>query len=180
MAFNRSNKKQVFVLNGFSDKVKISDLKSFIDNNAELYREIQVIENDLKDKLCIDKELTNEDIKHIHMASSSISPNRVKYTRTYSVNAGKLTLKQLDIYNDSKNEAMLQKTYSDVLPEDCFQLLSKNIVLGIRKISLIEPYVKNIDEAKRAVEENRDVVLQFASKKDEAILEYILPDDLNY
>ena len=155
-------------------------MKSFIDNNAELYREIQVIENDLKDKLCIDKELTNEDIKHIHMASSSISPNRVKYTGTYSVNAGKLTLKQLDIYNDSKNEAMLQKTYSDVLPEDCFQLLSKNIVLGIRKISLIEPYVKNIDEAKRAVEENRDVVLQFASKKDEAILEYILPDDLNY
>lgn len=71
-------------------------------------------------------------------------------------------------------------TYSDVLPEDCFQLLSKSIVLEIRKISLIEPYVKNIDEAKRAVEENRDVVLQFASKKDEAILENILPDDLNY
>ncbi|WP_169008922.1 hypothetical protein [Faecalispora jeddahensis] len=180
LVFNRSNKKQAFVLNGFSDKTKNSDLKSFIDNNAKLYREIQVIENDLNDKLCIDKELTTEDIKHIHMASSSISPNHVKYTGTYTANAGKLTLKQLDIYNDSKNVAMIQMTCSDVLPEDCFQLLGKNIVLGIRRIRLIEPYIKNMEEAKRMVEENRDVVLEFASKKDEAILEYILPDDLNY
>lgn len=175
LVFERSNKDRVYALDGILDKEKISDLISFIDENLKLYDEIQTVECDLDDEFMLDKELTTDDIMHIRSASSSLFPKRIKYTETFSYNAGKLTLDELDFYCNSVIAPIMQMTYSDVLPEDCFQLFDKNIVLGIRKIKIIEPYIKNIDEAKRASEENLDVLLEFASKKEEGILEYMSP-----
>jgi hypothetical protein len=51
-------------------------------------------------------------------------------------------------------------------------------VLGIRKIRITEPYIKNFAAAKKLLEANEDVVLQYASKAKEAILEYLSPDKI--
>jgi hypothetical protein len=52
-------------------------------------------------------------------------------------------------------------------------LLGKNIVLGTRKIKLIEPYIVNCHEAKEMAKSNQDVILEIASKTGYAILEYV-------
>jgi len=168
-----------YTLKGLCDADKSDDFLAFIDDNINLYCEIQVIENELKDTLYIENELTEEDFRHIRMASSSISPTRVNYTGSIIINAGKMTLAQLDEYNNPNYTATLQMTYSEVLPDDCFQLLGKNIVLGTRKIKLIEPYIANYHDAKKMVETNNDVTLQFESKTGYAILEYVdIPNNL--
>ena len=175
LLFFNTKKQQVFALCGFQDGNFIGNLIAFINDNLELYQKIQVIEDDLKDCLYIEKELIAEDIKNIHMASSSASPIRIKFMGSQTVNAGNMSLDQLEQCNSEDYSPILQMTYSEVLPEDCFQLLGKNIVLGIRRIKLLEPYIANYNEARSLAAEGKNVVLQISSKKGEAILEYIDP-----
>ena len=178
LVFYRANNQQAFVLRGLIDG-EVNELGAFVDDNMRIYNEIRVIEDSLKDSFCIEKELTTEDIQHIHRASSSASPIRIKYLESYTVNAGKMTLRELEIYRNTQYAAHFQMTYPEVLPDDCFQLFDKSIVLGIRNISLVEPYINNIDEAKLAASQKRDVFLQYASKQNEAILEYLSPSSDN-
>jgi len=173
LTFYRTKDKQAFALSGLSEEQITGDLTLFIDDNVKIYQKIQIIENDLKDNLIIENELTPDDIVHIFKASSSLSPQRIKYSGSHSINVGKMTLEELEIFNYNDKAPVLQITYSEVLPEDCFQLLGKYIVLGIRRIKLIEPHVMNIIDAKTMANAGEDVILQLSSKKNKAILEYM-------
>ncbi len=66
-------------------------------------------------------------------------------------------------------------SYDEVLPDDCLELFGKTFILGLRKITLVDPYIKNMNEAKEAAAKKEKIILQYASRKGEAILEYLNP-----
>ncbi len=173
--FYHLNQCHAFSLNGLEEKDNAESISNFISDYIGLYQLIVTIEDDLKDQFDIQKQFTKDDIIKINRASSSLAPRTINYPGTFDVKIENMPPEKLYIYDNPQSTASLTMSYDEVLPDDCLELFGKTFILGLRRITLVDPYVKNMDEAKEAAAKKEKIILQYASRKGEAILEYLNP-----
>jgi len=173
--FYHLNQCHAFSLNGLGEKDNVESISNFINDNIGLYQLIVTIEDDLKDQFNIQKQFTKDDIININRASSSLAPRTINYSGTFDVKIENVPPEKLYIYDNPQRTASLTMLYDEVLPDDCLELFGKTFILGLRKITLVDPYIKNMNEAKEAAAKKEKIILQYASRNSEAILEYLTP-----
>ena len=171
--FYQSKQSQTFSLKGLDRNDSAERLATYIDRHIRLYQSIAKLEEDLHDRFTIQEELTSEDLKKINLACASLTPRTIKYDGTFNAKYKSMPQANLDIFDNPESIATMQISYIEDLPENYFELFGKSLSLGLRKVSLVDPYISNMSAAKKAALAKEDIILQFASKKGEAILEYI-------
>ncbi|MEA4813617.1 MAG: SIR2 family protein [Oscillospiraceae bacterium] len=179
MVFQTNTKQTIFDLKGVKKKdnegknENTDELGGFINGNIILYDNLKKIELDLNDTFIIDKEITQSDLDNIARAEASLAPQILPCTYVIAVNSDNLTKKQFKFYSDNPQYLRATVEEDQIIPEDYIELLGKKMVLGRRKVTLVQPYIKNSNEVLDAIENGQSITIEVASKTNKAILEYL-------
>jgi hypothetical protein len=172
LEFINRQEKPEFILQGIPNE-SCKKINLFIDEHLTLYQKLICIEEKFGEQINLNKKLTRKDLGRIFLTYCSIIPQIVKYNGFYEINVGDMSLENLRLYQNDSYSMRITIEYPEVLPDDCFNLFDRKICLGKRKITLMYPFISNMEEAEKNALEKKPVKLRFESRTQEATLAFV-------
>lgn len=161
---------EVCSLKIFSAGECIDFISEFCLSNIGLYGLIQTIENDINEQIIIDHLISHDENIAIKRAVASLTPQIIPMNSEMVLNLSIEEYKKIEKGISSDKFPII---LSNIIPEDIIELFGKNLVLGRRKWSILNPEISNREELKAHILKGEMLPVKIISKSKEKSLEYI-------